>query len=93
MAKPIMNEADWVALFVAGGWPDLYVDVQNLRARILCERSGKCFDITAEIPDGQKLAIEAVEAFGGSLSRSGMYPPSEEIIEAAQRLMKKVKHD
>jgi hypothetical protein len=84
-----MNEVEWVAFFVAGGWPDLYVDVQNLRASILSERSGKCVDITADIPDGEKLAIEAVEAFGGSITRSGMYPPTEEIIEALQQLMKK----
>jgi hypothetical protein len=87
--RPIMNMWRWLETVGCRYWICIWVEVKNLRASILTMKSGKCVDITADIPDGEKLAKEAVEASGGSLSKSFMYPPTEEIIEAAQRLMKK----
>jgi len=85
MPKSIMNESQWAALFMAGEFPDIYIHVWNLRARIIA--NGR--DITDMIPDGQRLGIEGVGAAGGTITMSGYYPPSDEIIRAIKALRKK----
>jgi hypothetical protein len=85
MTKPIMSEAEWAALFMSGSFPDVYINVWNLRARIMANGQ----DITELIPNGKKLALDAVQAAGGTITMSGWYPPSEEILLAIEELREK----
>jgi hypothetical protein len=85
MTKPIMGEPEWAALFIGGDFPDVYVNVWDLRARIMANGQ----DITELIPNGKKLALDAVQAAGGTITMSGWYPPSEEILSAIEELRKK----
>ena len=83
--KPACNQLEWIAFFEAGGTPEVFVNVSNCRARIVVLRDGNYVDVTGEIPNGEKLAEEAVYAFGGAINISGWYPPTKEIIEALKR--------
>lgn len=80
----MFSEAQWVAMFEAGLMPEVFVNVWNLRAGIMLRKPGteEYVDVTAEIENGRELAIKAVEEAGGWLSRSGWYPPSDEITQA-----------
>lgn len=82
MAKPVCNQLEWIALFETGGTPEVFVNVCNFKARIMVFQDGEYADVTEEIPNGQELAEEAVEAFGGAINISGWYPPTQEIIKA-----------
>ncbi|MEW6770133.1 MAG: hypothetical protein AB1330_01890 [Bacillota bacterium] len=82
MATPIMSEAEWVLFFEAGGVPEIFVNVWNCRARIMVCSGSEYKDVTDKLPDGQRLAEEAVEAFGGAINISGWYPPTHEILAA-----------
>jgi|GEM_PF-1833358 len=84
MTKPIMSEPEWAALFMSGGFPDVYINVWNLKAKIMANGQ----DITDLIPNGKKLAFDAVQAAGGTITMSGWYPPSEEILSAIEELKK-----
>ncbi len=66
--KPVCNQLEWIAFFEAGGTPEVFVNVYNCQARIMVLRDGKYVDVTEEIPNGQRLAEEAVEAFGGAIN-------------------------
>ncbi len=79
--KPLYNVAEWIAIN-QNGIPELYVNVMDFKATI--RYKGK--DITKEIPNGSKLATDAVIASGGSISISGIYPPTDVIAEEVQKL-------
>jgi len=87
MTKPIMSEAEWTALFISGKLPRIYVNVWDCKASIMIRgEDEKYVDITSLIPDGERLAREAVEAAGGTITTSGWYPPSEEIMQTIKKL-------
>ena len=81
--KPLYNIAEWIAINQKG-LPELYVNVMDFKATI--RYKGK--DITKEIPNGSKLATDAVIASGGSISISGIYPPTDVILEEVQKRFK-----
>ena len=82
-AVPLYNAAEWVALFEKGnGMPELYVNVQSFRAEIIYRKK----NITEDIPNGESLAEEAVDLSGGTISRSGVYPPTNVIAEEVKKL-------
>ncbi|ORX22465.1 hypothetical protein BVF91_11535 [Thermoanaerobacterium sp. PSU-2] len=78
--KPLYTVAQWVAINQQG-LPELYVNVMDFKATI--RYKGK--DITKEIPNGSKLATDAVIVAGGSISISGIYPPTDVILEEVQK--------
>jgi len=87
MAKPIMNQIQWCAF---EGKLILWVDVAGCRVRIMHRlNNGSVEDITDKIPDGKKMAVEAMEAFGGAANVSEVYPPTYEIIGAIRALIAK----
>jgi len=88
MTKPIMTEPEWVSLFIAGNMPEVYINVWNLKARIKVRRGNQEIDITDDLPDGKRLAIKAVEAAGGAITMSGLYPISDEIAAEIKELIK-----
>lgn len=55
-----------------------HVNVCDCEARIMYDAT----DITALIPDGEKLAMEAVKENGGAINISGLYPPNIKILRA-----------
>lgn len=70
-----------------------FVNVSGCRASILMLESEdpktgrtKYKDITDLIPNGEQLAADAVEDFGGALNISGWYPPSFEILDAIEKV-------
>jgi len=68
-------------------WGDvsIEVDVWNCEARIFAVRNQTSVLITDLIENGEDLAQEAVEEAGGSITMSGVYPPSQKIIEEANK--------
>lgn len=88
MSKSIYNQVEWIALFESGGMPDIYVNVSNFQARIFIRDGKEYIDITDDIPNGEKLAIDAVKKAGGGINISGWYPPTDRIIKAIQAMQK-----
>lgn len=87
MTKPIMSEAEWTALLMSGEFPRIFVNVWDCKANIMIRKEdGKYVNITPLIPDGERLAREAVEAAGGTITTSGWYPPSDEIMQTIKKL-------
>lgn len=86
----ILNDIEWIAIFESGHDPEIFVNVSNFQARIIIHvqekdsEEGKYIDITNHLPKGQRLAEKAVKEGGGSVYRSGWYPPTVEIMEAIQ---------
>lgn len=78
MATPLYDQAQWIVVCEGIGLPPVYISVWNMQARVIC--NGR--DVTDMIPSGKDKAIDAVEAFGGGINTSGIYPPTHEIIEA-----------
>lgn len=81
-AKPLYSEVEWIARFESGkGLPELYVNVVNFTASIWYKGQ----DITGKIPNGEELAREAAFVAGGGINRSGIYPPTDVILEEVQK--------
>jgi len=87
-----IGQAEWAAMWKMGH-PRVFVNVSGCRASILMLESEdastgrtKYKDITDLIPNGEQLAADAVEDFGGVLNMSGWYPPSIEILDAIEKV-------
>lgn len=76
MAVPIYDQAQWIVVCEGIGLPPVYISVWNMQAQIICNGE----DVTKKIPGGEDMAIDAVEAFGGAINMSGIYPPTQEIM-------------
>lgn len=82
-AKPLFNEIEWIAVNeFKEKLPELYVNVANFTASIWYK--GQV--ITDKIPNGEELAREAAIVAGGGINRSGIYPPTDIILEEVQKL-------
>jgi hypothetical protein len=82
-AKPLFNEVEWIAINeFKNNLPELYVNVVNFTASIWYKGQ----DITDQIPNGEELAKEAAFVAGGGINRSGIYPPTDVILEEVQKL-------
>ena len=82
-AKPLYSEPEWIALNIQQ-LPDLYVNVMSFVATIRYKGQ----DITSLIPNGEELAREAVYLAGGALNISGIYPPTDVILEEVKKRFK-----
>ena len=81
-AKPLYNEIEWISLNeFKEKLPELYVNIVNFTASIWYKGQ----DITKEIPNGEELAREAAFVAGGGINRSGIYPPTDVILEEVQK--------
>jgi len=87
-----ITQSEWAAIWKMCH-PRIFVNVSGCRASILMLESKdastgrtKYKDITDLIPNGEQLAADAVEDFGGVLNMSGWYPPSIEILDAIEKL-------
>lgn len=73
---------------------NVQVDVWNCQARVFID--GKHIDEVMQITDAEKeeidrLALESIESVGGTINRSGFYPPSDALVKYVEDL-KKIKH-
>lgn len=82
MGRPLFDQAQWILYNEAiEGLPLVFVNVSNMRARIVVNGE----DVTDRIHDGEQLAEDAAWSFGGAVNISGIYPPTEEIMEELRR--------
>ena len=84
-ATPLYDQLSWFLAFQEDEPPLVFVNVAGFQARILVRRGQQYADVTDQVPNGRRLARQAVHAFGGVLSQSGWYPPTDRLMVALKQ--------